>query len=334
MGAERHPGYASTARCPVCKWTTDGDESTVDRAGCHARETDRAHDDGTDRTGRGWEVSRLHGTNARYHLDGCRCRPCSKAAVEYDRRRNRLIAYGRWQPYIDAEPARRHVRGLMAQGMGWKRIARTSGVASGTLTKLLYGAPARGMAPSKRIRPETAAKLLAVEADLAPAALVNAGPSWQIIRGLIANGYTRAWISSRIGQDGRALQLGRDRIEHRHALTIRGLGERYATVPGPSVRSRRYAERHGWTVDLLWDALDGLLWDALDGELDPTVPDIDEIAVERAIHGEKVRLTEPERAAAFTRLRRYGSVNKQTLDRLGMNGRRYRAFQQQPPGAA
>ena len=35
----------------------------------------------------------------------------------YNRNRVRQIAYGRWQPYVDAEPARQHVQALQANGI-------------------------------------------------------------------------------------------------------------------------------------------------------------------------------------------------------------------------
>lgn len=80
-----------------------------------------------------------HGTRAAYVLDKCRCRPCRDAASAAERTRQKNIAYGRWTPYIDATPARNHVRWLMLNNVGLKRIVKVSGVSHGGLWKLMYG---------------------------------------------------------------------------------------------------------------------------------------------------------------------------------------------------
>lgn len=108
-----------------------------------------------------------HGTHACYVLDGCRCNLCGYAAAQYESRRQKDQAYGRSRT-VDADPIRQHVRSLMADrkrgatnGVGLKQIVKVSGVAQGTLWKLMYGAPDRD-GPSKRVRRETAEKLLAI----------------------------------------------------------------------------------------------------------------------------------------------------------------------------
>lgn len=188
-----------------------------------------------------------HGDRNRYVLDQCRCDPCREAAIGYERMRTRQTAYGRWQPYVDAEPARQHVRALMAGGMGWKRIGQVAGVPSGTMTKLLYGDATRDLAPSKRVRPETAQRLLAVTLDHADAAFVPARPTWRRIEGMVALGYPKAWIAEQIGQR-RALQLRRDFVLARTERAVADLAERVGDDPGPSDRARRYAAARGWLV--------------------------------------------------------------------------------------
>jgi hypothetical protein len=74
--------------------------------------------------------------------------------------RERQILYGRWQPYVDAGPARQHLRTLAAAGIGWRRAARLSAVSTGAVSKILYGGPGQ-RPPSQRIRPQTAAAILA-----------------------------------------------------------------------------------------------------------------------------------------------------------------------------
>lgn len=144
--------------------------------------------------------ARQHGTNARYHIDACRCRLCTDAANEYGRNMRRQQAYGRWQPYVDAQPARDHVTTLRAAGMGPKRIAEVSGVPHGSLAKLLYGDKKRGLAPSKRIRPETEAKLLAVTPDPYPGGVVDGTGTRRRLRALVALGHTQSYLAQRLGR--------------------------------------------------------------------------------------------------------------------------------------
>lgn len=147
-------------------------------------------------------TTREHGTRAKYVIDKCRCEPCKTANRAAENHRYRQQAYGRWQPYVDAEPARAHVRMLMDYGYGWKRIAEMAGVGRGTVEKLLYGARHRGMQPSKGIRPETAAKLLAVQPDgerLGGAVSVDATGTRRRLQALVAAGWPQAQLADRLG---------------------------------------------------------------------------------------------------------------------------------------
>jgi hypothetical protein len=214
-----------------------------------------------------------HGHRNRYVIDKCRCRPCRDAAHEYEVRRRRDRLYGR-ECYVNAEPVRQHVRELQAAGMGWKRIARKAGISCSVMWKLLYGCPQRNMGPSKRVTPKTADAILAVELDVAGGAYVPAGPTWMRIHGLIAHGYSKAWIARQLGSNTPALQLSGTAVKKAHADAVQLLAEQYALIPGPSLRARRYAAERGWTTDLLWIEPDD--WsDSLDVDDEP-----DEIAIE------------------------------------------------------
>lgn len=193
-----------------------------------------------------------HGTGPAYVMDRCRCNACTDNRTAYEARRRRQTAYGRWRPYIDAEPARQHVRALMAQGMGWQRIARTAGVNNSMVAKLLYGATDRGMAPSKRIRPEHADRILAVELDLADAALADAHGTWLRLQALVAIGWPKAHLAAALGR-GRALQFRRGMILVSTAAQVRDLYEQRWNTPGPSERARRYAAARGWATPLELD---------------------------------------------------------------------------------
>lgn len=172
---------------------------------------------------------RDHGTYVRYvqgpGIDdepgkGCRCDECRTANKLYERERASRLE----PPYVDAGPARQHVEELMAAGVGMKTIAARAGVPHGTLSKLIYGDSQRNMAPSKRVRPETLAKLLTVSPrDTAEGARIPAGPTWVNIRKLVRAGVPKVRIAERIGQGGPGLQIGRRYVTTRNARAIAGM---------------------------------------------------------------------------------------------------------------
>lgn len=189
---------------------------------------------------------RAHGTRACYvhgpepgsRPGGCRCEPCRTAAREAQReaRSNPVPSY------VTAGPARQHVEFLATHGVGLKQIAKTSGVAHGTLWKLVYGVPGRG--PSQRIRPSTSEKILAVTpADVADGGKVPAGPTWAKIDELVAAGVPKAEIGRRIGQQGGGLHLSRHQVSGRHARSIAAMHAEYLAGTFTFVRRSRHGDR-------------------------------------------------------------------------------------------
>ena len=143
--------------------------------------------------------TREHGTYVKYTLDGY---PCCCGEARYRNNRSRAIAYGTWQPYVDAQPARTHVRTLGEFGIGWMRLARLANVPRGTVSKLLYGDPSRGMAPSKRLLPKNAAALLAIEPtldNLGDAARIDGTGTRRRLRALVAAGWPQLRLAQRLG---------------------------------------------------------------------------------------------------------------------------------------
>ena len=204
---------------------------------------------------------------ARYRLDGCRCYTCARAVSEYEARRQRLIAYGQWQPYVDAEPVRAHVRMLMSAGIGRRTIARASGVPEGTLKKLLYGRPAADRAPSRRVRPETGRRILRLTPSvelLAAGAPVDATGTTRRLQALIAIGWTQTALAARLGWTvGNFHRLLRQtRVSAGTARAARALyDELWNTPPAEhdhagrqaAARARNTAHRNGWPPPMAWD---------------------------------------------------------------------------------
>lgn len=211
------------------------------------------------------QTNHQHGTHACYVLDACRCHGCTAANTAYERRRTRDHAYGRWNGYVDAQPARAHVQQLQARGMGWKRVARSAGVPTGTMWKLLYGVPSTGRPPSARIRPATESAILAVRLDLAGGAVVDGTGTARRIQALVACGWSMSKIAARLGiqrANFTSIAHGIGRVTVATDRAVRALYDELwdRTPPQDDHRDRiaasralNYARKAGWAPPLAWD---------------------------------------------------------------------------------
>lgn len=184
-------------------------------------------------------AERQHGSHAKYAVDRCRCDQCRRAQREYNRNRVRAIARPDevWCPYVDAGPAREHVEWLASCGVGLKTLAKLGGIPHGTLSKLIYGDPQRGMQPSLRIRPATAQKILAVMPAMATGAQkIPAGPTWRLLDELIGRGWSRSELNRRLGHQGPGLQIRQTLVR---ASTARAVERLHAALAPVSVIPRK-----------------------------------------------------------------------------------------------
>lgn len=209
---------------------------------------------------------RAHGTNAKFVIEKCRCQPCHAANRREANNRSRQLAYGTWQPYVDAEPVRQHVQELLATGLGWHRVADLAGVSRGTVEKLLYGARYRGLAPSKRIRPENAAKLLNVkpsEDAKAAGALTDSTGTRRRLQALVLAGWPQARLATELGMDRTNFNktIHADQVRASTKTAVRAMYDRlWRTDPrdhGVSnhshIRSINLGRAKGWAPVGAWD---------------------------------------------------------------------------------
>lgn len=293
------------------------------------------------------EADHMHGTYACYVLDFCRCEPCASANRVYENSRVRQQAYGRWNGLVDAEPARQHIRSLMAQGMGLKRIVAVSDISHGQLWKLMYGKrkrlksgkPSKRRTPSKRIRPETERRILAVQLDLAGGARVDSIGAARRIQALAALGWSLSKIAARLGilrSNFTNLAHGRTDITVAHDKAVRALYDEWSMQLPPqethrdkiaASRARNYARALGWLPPLAWDddALDDPESAPLTGaEID--APDLDHAAIERRAAGDKaVRLSQQEKAELVRLMVARGVPKNEIERRTGVNAHREHA---------
>lgn len=179
-------------------------------------------------------AERPHGSHAKYALDRCRCDLCRRAQREYNLRRGRAIARPDevWCPYVEAGPVREHIEWLATCGIGLKSLARLAGVPHGTLSKLVNGDPARQMPRSRRVRPTTARKVMAVMPyHAAGAQRVPAAPTWRLLNELITLGWSRAELARRLGHQGPGLQVNRTRVLASTARRVERLHAELVRLP-------------------------------------------------------------------------------------------------------
>lgn len=209
--------------------------------------------------------TREHGTYVKYKVDGCRCQPCRDGETRYRANRSRAIAYGTWQPYVDAEPVRQHIVALNEFGIGWIRLAQLAGVPRGVVSKLLYGDPKRNMGPSKRLLPKNANALLAIEPtldNLADRAYTDGTGTRRRLQALVAAGWPQTRIAERIGIQNFNTTIRGDQpvcaSTARAAIALydqlwradpRDHGVRDYVV----ARTRRIAAEHRWAPVGAWD---------------------------------------------------------------------------------
>jgi AraC-like DNA-binding protein len=203
-----------------------------------------------------------HGTLSRHKYHGCKCDTCRDFYRTYQRSRYRKQAYGTWQPLIDAEPVRQHLEALRAAGISFDRVAEQAGLYTATVTGFVYDlGPKRPR--KKRVRPETAAKILAVRVDIAQPGIVDATGTRRRLQALAAVG----WPFRALGPHLDVAPQTVARLTHQRRLyattaeTVTTVYTRLSTtiaedhgIPAASAaRARNRATAEGWRDPQYWD---------------------------------------------------------------------------------
>jgi hypothetical protein len=172
-------------------------------------------------------------------------------------------AYGRGR-LVDAQPAREHVRALMAAGMGAPRIAAASGVHPDVLRRVVWGKHRRGRREiAKRITRATEASLLAVAWDPADGGPgIDATVTIRRLRALYALGWYPSLLARETGIHRDIVdrflrgetRRGSGHVRPGTARRVHAVYRELATRPEPSgtyaERTRRRAAERGWTKPL------------------------------------------------------------------------------------
>ena len=242
--------------------------------------------------------------------------------LAYQRHRNRMIAYGKWEPYVNAEPVRQHVAWLVSQGVPLRRLEPVYP----SVRVLMYGRPSQGKLPLAKLRAGAAARVLAIRPTLAwlgPNARVPADAYRRRLEALHALGWPRERVASEMGAAPSALlvALKAEVVTAGMARRVVAVYDRLSMVR-PEGRypdaTRKWAASKGYLPPLAWD--DDLLdlTDAeLDAELDRRVAAMDDDELRACStayrkHGE--RSPEIARGALVYRRRMYAAGAQEEHD--------------------
>lgn len=245
----------------------------------------------------------VHGTRVAYVRDRCRCTDCTAANTAAGRAVHRAQTFGRWLPFVDAAPVREHIRALRTAGIGVEQIAMLAGISTSHVRELAD--PGRESNPGiRRVRPETAQQVLRIRIDQANRAsrsLVGATGTRRRLQALITVGWPHDELAARLGRSSAGLRRSMlsDAVTARTARDVSDLYEQLWNLGPPqstddqrvaAEAARAFAAERGWLPPLAWDDIDTDPDPGPHTERPGTDDDLDEIAIERALAGDGVRL--------------------------------------------
>jgi AraC-like DNA-binding protein len=245
----------------------------------------------------------VHGTRVAYVKDRCRCADCTAANTATGRAVHRAQTFGRWRPFVDAAPVRDHIRALRVAGIGVEQIAMLAGISTSHVREL--AGPGHKDNPGiRRVRPETAQRVLRIrvdQANRAPRSYVGATGTRRRLQALIAVGWPRDELAARLGRSSASLRrtMLSGSVTAQTAQDVSALFGQLWNLRHPqstcderaaAEAARAFAAERGWLPPLAWDDIDTDSEPQHHAERKATDDDLDEIAVERALAGDGVRL--------------------------------------------
>jgi len=216
---------------------------------------------------------------------------------------------------------------------------QASGVAQGAVNALFYGAPARNRPPSGQVRTQTAQRLLACDpatTALPDGSRVTAAGTRRRLQALACAGWSTPALADRTTLTRRTLTRvltgSANSVTVGTARTVAALYERLRLAPPPqrtplqrtlARQTADAAQAAGWRAPHTWHDIDhDPDPDDLDGAARPgDEPDVDEVAVERVMRGEPLRLNLDERLEVVGRLTRRGVSAREIAQRLHTTSR-------------
>ncbi|RZU31034.1 hypothetical protein BKA19_0678 [Blastococcus saxobsidens] len=279
----------------------------------------------------------MHGTRVAYVKDRCRCTDCTAANTAAGRAVHRAQTFGRWRPFVDAAPVREHLRALRAAGIGVEQIAMLAGISTSHVRELAD--PGRDGDPGiRRVRPETAHQVLRIrvdQANRAPRSHIGATGTRRRLQALIAVGWPHDELATRLARSSASLRRSMQSasVTAQTAQHVNDLYEQLWNLRPPQSTddqraaadaARAFAAERGWLPPLAWDDIDTDPDPQHHTEHAETDDDLDEIAIERALAGDGVRLdhlTPAEQKEVVRRLTERGKSIRDIAQQLATTKR-------------
>lgn len=252
-------------------------------------------------------------------LDTDRDRATRQRTADYERARYQRKRAGDWAPFTDTAPVRQHLQALREAGVTLEQIGGTAAVSVATLLRA---------GKQARMTSATADAIVAIpipgldpDVDRQGPPAVTAGEQLQT---LVADGWTLVQLAEATGLSQRAVyQQVHQQVPPMRATT-KAIDRVYEQLvdndPGDgyiAARARARAERAGWQPST---------------PLPPPEADIDEVAVDRVVAGDRLPLRPAEQLSVLTRLAGF-YPDDETARRLGLSTRtvlRHRSHDQLP----
>ena len=215
-----------------------------------------------------------HGTANGYVNGKCRCFQCRLQNANRQAERHRKMIYGTYQPYfVDAAPARNHLRKLIESGLEIKTLARKLDVGQTTLRDLLYGRSKSRQKDrpehKKQIARSVSEKILGVSFQEIEtySRFVDGNKVRRRVQALAAIGYNYSFIAKEIGVERHNfyVTLNSTRV---HWLTFEAVDRVFKQyentkrvsddprIQGGITRTLRTAKANGWLPPAAYDDID------------------------------------------------------------------------------
>ena len=165
-------------------------------------------------------------------------------------------------PLVDAEPARRHVRHLMAAGVSIARIADAAGISTATVSGMLYTrGPDRGRC--EQLRADNARRILGVRAEDIVTGSVDATGTRRRLQALMAIGWPQLRLAPHFGLHPHYVTelLRQPRVYGTTAVAVAAAYDRlwnqdprqHGVDVGPYKKTVNQARANAWPPPAAWD---------------------------------------------------------------------------------
>lgn len=166
--------------------------------------------------------------------------------------------------------------------------------------------------------------------------LVDATGTHRRLQALAAIGWATRPLAAKVGVTPTAIKqwMRRELVQPKTAARVAELYDELWNQPGPSVKGRAHARRMGWPSPLAWDddTIDDPAARPNRGHQLPLA--FDEVAVQRAMHGDAVKLRPVERAEVVRRLTAAGYSAAEIAARVDIDQRSVQRIRDQHRAAA